>query len=197
MHIYLHLFNLLSFSQSALNEKALNKLGGIQALEAKLKTNYKKGLSGDSKDIAERIKLYGKNEVRFAREICNASMICTNMKFIYLFCSHYLQFPEPESQTWLQMFLESFTDATLIVLIVAAVVSLIVGMMEDPAKGWIEGAAILFAVLLVAVVTATNNYNKESQFRKLNAVKDDVKVGVLRNGVATTIDVKKLVSLPS
>jgi magnesium-transporting ATPase (P-type) len=92
------------------------------------------------------------------------------------------------------MFLESFTDATLIVLIVAAVVSLIVGMVEDPTKGWIEGAAILSAVLLVAVVTATNNYNKECQFRKLNAVKDDVKVGVLRNGVATTIDVKKLVS---
>jgi magnesium-transporting ATPase (P-type) len=91
------------------------------------------------------------------------------------------------------MFLESFQDATLIVLIVAAAVSLIVGMVEDPAKGWIEGAAILFAVLLVAVVTATNNFNKESQFRKLNAKKDDVKVGVLRNGVATTIDIKKLV----
>jgi magnesium-transporting ATPase (P-type) len=106
----------------------------------------------------------------------------------------YFQFPEPESQSWLGMFLESFTDATLIVLIVAAVVSLIVGMVEDPTKGWIEGAAILSAVLLVAVVTATNNYNKECQFRKLNAVKDDVKVGVLRNGVATTIDVKKLVS---
>lgn len=105
-----------------------------------------------------------------------------------------MQFPEPESQTWLQMFLESFQDATLIVLIVAAVVSFVVGLIEDPAKGWIEGAAILFAVLVVAVVTATNNFNKESQFRKLNAVKDDIKVGVLRNGVATTIDVKKLVS---
>lgn len=92
------------------------------------------------------------------------------------------------------MFLESFQDATLIVLIVAAVVSFVVGLIEDPAKGWIEGAAILFAVLVVAVVTATNNYNKESQFRKLNAVKDDIKVGVLRNGVATTVDVKKLVS---
>jgi magnesium-transporting ATPase (P-type) len=93
------------------------------------------------------------------------------------------------------MFIESFQDATLIVLIVAAVVSFIVGLIEDPAKGWIEGAAILFAVLLVAVVTATNNFNKESQFRKLNAVKDDVKVTVLRNGVATTLDVKKLVRL--
>ena len=92
------------------------------------------------------------------------------------------------------MFIESFEDATLIVLIVAAVVSFIVGLIEDPAKGWIEGAAILFAVLLVACVTATNNFNKEKQFRKLNAVKDDIKVGVLRNGVATTIDVKKLVS---
>lgn len=92
MHTSLHLFNLFSFSQSALNEKALNKLGGIQALEAKLKTNYKKGLSGDSKDIAERVKLYGKNEVRFAREICNTSMICANMKFIYLLCSHYRSF---------------------------------------------------------------------------------------------------------
>uniref|UniRef100_A0A7S3HU65 Calcium-transporting ATPase n=1 Tax=Spumella elongata TaxID=89044 RepID=A0A7S3HU65_9STRA len=148
----------------ALNEKMLEKVGGIKGLETKLKTDYKKGLSGDAKDLAQRIELYGKNE-----------------------------FPEPESQSWFEMFIESFQDATLIVLIVAAVVSFVVGLIEDPAKGWIEGAAILFAVLVVAVVTATNNFNKESQFRKLNAVKDDVKVGVLRNGVATTIDVKKLV----
>lgn len=106
----------------------------------------------------------------------------------------FFQFPEPESDTWLQMFLESFEDTTLIILIVSAAVSLAVGLYEDPAKGWIEGAAILFAVLLVAVVTATNNYNKESQFRKLNAVKDDIKVGIRRNGVATTLDVKEIVS---
>jgi hypothetical protein len=33
------------------------------------------------------------------------------------------------------MFIESFEDATLIVLIVAAVVSLAVGILEDPSKG--------------------------------------------------------------
>lgn len=80
------------------------------------------------------------------------------------------------------------------VLVVAAVVSFVVGMYEDPSKGWIEGAAILFAVMIVAVVTATNNYNKELQFRKLNAVKDDVSVGVIRDGCTTTINVKELVS---
>jgi hypothetical protein len=48
-----------------------------------------------------------------------------------------------------------------------------------PSIGWIEGAAILFAVLIVAVVTACNNFNKESQFRKLNAKKDDVQVCII------------------
>jgi magnesium-transporting ATPase (P-type) len=37
------------------------------------------------------------------------------------------EFPEPERTTWLQMFIASFNDTTLIVLIVAAVVSLAVG----------------------------------------------------------------------
>jgi len=49
--------------------------------------------------------------------------------------------------------MESFEDATLIVLIAAAVISFIVGLIDDPSTGWIEGAAILFAVLLVAAVT--------------------------------------------
>lgn len=43
----------------------MNELGGIPALESKLGTNYKKGLSGDPKDLEKRIKLYGKNEVLF------------------------------------------------------------------------------------------------------------------------------------
>ena len=51
-----------------------------------------------------------------------------------------------------------------------------VGFYSDPAKGWIEGVAILCAVLVVAVVTATNDYSKDEQFRALNAVKDDVNV---------------------
>ena len=46
---------------------------------------------------------------------------------------------------------------------------------------------------LCAVVTATNNYRKESQFRTLNAVKDDITVGVVRSGVSVNIGVKDLV----
>ena len=104
------------------------------------------------------------------------------------------EFDEPERTSWLQMFLTSFEDTTLIVLIVAAVVSLAVGLYEDLSSGWIEGAAILFAVLLVAIVTATNDYRKEAQFRKLNAKKDDITIGVVRGGISININVKDLVS---
>lgn len=31
--------------------------------------------------------------------------------------------------------------------------------------GWIEGAAILISVIVVVLVTATNDYTKERQFR--------------------------------
>ena len=82
---------------------------------------------------------------------------------------------------------------TLIVLIVSAVVSLAVGIYDNPQHGWIEGAAILFAVLLVAIVTATNDYEKESQFQKLNAVKEDVCIQVIRNGNTISINTKQLV----
>ncbi len=41
-----------------------------------------------------------------------------------------------------------------------------------------EGAAILTAVLAVAVVTASNDYSKEQQFRALNKVKEDIAVKV-------------------
>jgi P-type Ca2+ transporter type 2C len=72
-----------------------------------------------------------------------------------------LQFETPDPQTWFALFVESFQDSTVIVLIVSAVVSLAVGLYESLSTGWIEGSAILVAVLIVAVVTATNNYMKE------------------------------------
>lgn len=93
----------------------------------------------------------------------------------------------------MELFLGSFNDTTLIVLIVSAIVSLAVGVYDNPQHGWIEGAAILFAVLLVAIVTATNDFEKESQFQKLNAVKEDVNIQAVRDGKTISINTKELV----
>ena len=69
--------------------------------------------------------------------------------------------PVPEQTSWWSLFIESYYDTTVLILMFAALVSLAVGMYEDIQKGWIEGATILAAVVIVAVVTATNNYQKE------------------------------------
>jgi magnesium-transporting ATPase (P-type) len=65
------------------------------------------------------------------------------------------------------MFFECFQDPILIILLVAAIVSLIVNSIDHPKDGFIDGLAILLAVAIVAVVTATNNYKKQLQFRAL------------------------------
>jgi hypothetical protein len=46
--------------------------------------------------------------------------------------------------------------------------------------GWIEGAAILAAVMLVSTVTALNDYNKEQQFAALSSLDADKKIKVCR-----------------
>ena len=118
------------------------------------------------------------------------------------------------------MFFESFEDETLKVLIGAAILSLVIGLWTDfkthyntekhsfqhisgitsflacftwISSGWIEGGAILLAVMVVAVVTASNNYNKESQFRQLNAKKEDIKVLVKRSDTLKNIQISEVV----
>lgn len=65
---------------------------------------------------------------------------------------------------------------------------------EAPMKetGWSEGVAILFGVMLVAVVTSINNYTKEKQFRALSAKNDDVMVKVLRDGKPDQVPVGEI-----
>lgn len=41
-----------------------------------------------------------------------------------------------------------------------------------------QGAAIMAAVAVVVLVTAVNNYQKEQQFRTLNQINEDIKVGL-------------------
>jgi Ca2+-transporting ATPase len=76
-------------------------------------------------------------------------------------------------------------------LTVAAVVSLGIGLYEDiaqpefdkhgnriPGVKWVEGVAIIVAVLIVILVGSINDYQKEKQFQKLNAKKEDRMVKV-------------------
>lgn len=63
------------------------------------------------------------------------------------------------------MFCDCFEDFILKVLMGAAAVSLILGIINEGwAKGWIEGVSIFIAIAIIVSVTTTNNYIKEKQF---------------------------------
>lgn len=57
------------------------------------------------------------------------------------------------------------------------------------------GAAILIAVIVVVLVTATNDWSKEKQFRGLQSkIETEHKFSVIRGGVAMDIVIKDLVA---
>jgi Ca2+-transporting ATPase len=78
-------------------------------------------------------------------------------------------------------------DPILKILIVGATVTLIIGTVTDPAHGWVDGIAILAAVIIVLTVTAGNDYSKDKKFKKLLLMQSDKKAKVIRGGKKDTI----------
>ncbi|KAI9244834.1 PMCA-type calcium-translocating P-type ATPase [Phascolomyces articulosus] len=157
----------------------LERLGGTEQLAKKLRVDVRVGLSTDegverSSDMpfTERQAVFGRNVL-----------------------------PEAQSKTFMELLWAAYNDKTLIMLTIASFVSLAVGIWEDysprhppdePRVGWVEGTAILVAVLAVVLTNAVNDYQKEAQFKKLNAKKEDREVKVLRGGKQQQISVYDL-----
>lgn len=103
-------------------------------------------------------------------------------------------FPESPMTPFYVLVYEALCDTTLLILIAAALVSLVIGIEEDPNHGWIEGSSILLAVFLVTMVSSGNNYTKELQFRALeHSAQTDERCSVIRGGVIERINPKDLV----
>jgi hypothetical protein len=98
-------------------------------------------------------------------------------------------FPESPMDSFLTLLLEALTDPTLIILICAATVSLVIGIVTEPQHGWIEGCAIFVAVVLVSTIAAGNDYSKQLQFRALeNSSAKDERTSVLRDNTIERIN---------
>eukprot|EP01041_Mallomonas_annulata_P008298 gene8298-17059_t len=104
------------------------------------------------------------------------------------------EFPEAPMEGFFSLFFGAFNDFTLMVLIFASCVSIAIGTWQEPDHGYIEGTAILIAVFIVALVTATNDYTKELQFRALEkSSQTDERTSVIRNGEIDRVNPKDLV----
>lgn len=78
-----------------------------------------------------------------------------------------------------------------------AACGLVAGGVEDEGEaqaGWIEGAAILFSVIIVVLVTAFNDWSKEKQFRGLQSrIEQEQKFTVIRKSQVIQIPVAEIV----
>ena len=90
---------------------------------------------------------------------------------------------ERKGVTYCELVWEGMHDLTLILLSIAAVISIFLGVRtEGWGEGWYDGAAIIIAVVVCVNVTAVNDLQKDKQFRALNAVNNRKMIKVLRNG---------------
>lgn len=104
--------------------------------------------------------------------------------------------PHPDPPSFMWFLWAAFNDKILIFLTIASIVSLGIGIYHDLKDGtrthWIEGAAIMVAVILVVLVNAVNDFQKDRQFRKLSAKNEDRQIRVLRNRTKAQISIYDL-----
>jgi Ca2+-transporting ATPase len=78
----------------------------------------------------------------------------------------------PKISPYWRILLNQFHDSTLKILLVAATLTLIIGLYSADEFKWVEGASIYFAVVIIALFTAGADYAKNKQFLKLH---DEIK----------------------
>uniref|UniRef100_A0A8C3VAT0 Calcium-transporting ATPase n=1 Tax=Catharus ustulatus TaxID=91951 RepID=A0A8C3VAT0_CATUS len=177
--------NLMELRSAEAVARLNDSYGGVHNVCKRLKTSPVEGLSGNPIDLEKRRQVFGQNFI-----------------------------PPKKAKTFLQLVWEALQDVTLIILEIAAIVSLglsfyhppggdnelcgqSAGGVEDEGEsqaGWIEGAAILFSVIIVVLVTAFNDWSKEKQFRGLQSrIEQEQKFTVIRKGQVIQIPVAEIV----
>ncbi|XP_012587594.1 PREDICTED: plasma membrane calcium-transporting ATPase 2 isoform X6 [Condylura cristata] len=159
--------------------------GDTDAICRRLKTSPVEGLPGTAPDLEKRKQIFGQNFI-----------------------------PPKKPKTFLQLVWEALQDVTLIILEIAAIISLGLSFYHPPGEsnegcataqggaedegeaeaGWIEGAAILLSVICVVLVTAFNDWSKEKQFRGLQSrIEQEQKFTVVRANQVVQIPVAEIV----
>lgn len=199
--------NCFAFSPGQLNKMlnpkslaAFHALGGLQGLEHGLRTDLLAGLSVDEARLAGTVDfqqvtppLYNRRpsiskEPVVENEVISAQLsapvsIGEGSPFedrVRVFGQNRL--PARKSTGFLKLFWIAYNDKIIILLTIAAIVSLSLGIYETVDGGtgvdWVEGVAICVAILIVTVVTAANDWQKERQFAKLNKRVSSIAVGI-------------------
>ncbi len=141
------------------------RMGGQEGILEKLKTNKVTGLNSEnSSDFNWRSRVWGMNK---KNDIVDRS--------------------------YFQHILDGLEDEMLRILLGAALISLIIGLLKDGIQtGWIEGTAIFFAVFIVVNITAYMNSSEEKEFNKLNKLNRKKQIELVRDNHPQIVDTEIL-----
>jgi Ca2+-transporting ATPase len=206
--------NKFAFSPGQLNKLlnpknfgAFRALGGLCGLEKGLRTDLRSGLSMDETELDGLVSF---DEVvsrtfvslpKSASSLASPSTIAAGGSSTKQPQGRFSdrrrvfginKLPERKLKSIWELVWIAYNDKVLILLSVAAVVSLAVGIPQSVrATGveWVEGAAIIVAIIVVVTVGAANDWQKERQFAKLNKKKEDRDVKVIRSGKMTEVSI--------
>ena len=199
--------NKFAFSPGQLNKLlnpksfgAFRALGGLRGLEKGLRTDVRSGLSVDETTLDGSVSFDAavspeqmpksvspdqsspaatEDSVKGGEDYTDRRRIFGDNKL-----------PERKLKSIWELAWIAYNDKVLILLTVAAVISLAVGIPQslhpanpdEPGVEWVEGLAILVAIIIVVTVGAANDWQKERQFAKLNKKKENRQVKVTRSG---------------
>lgn len=189
---------------------AFYKLGGLVGIEKGLRSDRKAGLGIDETHLEGRVTFEDATARRDGKEEAQPAApswannhhdppSSTTEQFSdrkRVFKDNRL--PEKKGKSLLQLMWITYNDKVLILLSIAAVVSLAIGLYQTlgvPHKpgetpvDWVEGVAIIAAIVIVVIVGSLNDFQKERQFAKLNKKKQDRDVKVVRSGKTVEISV--------
>lgn len=202
--------NPFAFSPGHLNKMlnpkslpAFAALGGLKGLERGLRTSLTAGLSVDETNLDGRVSFDEATKQLRQKDIdvsppvrgeTQASGREVKGQFqdrLRVFRDNRL--PEKQADSIWVLIWKAYNDKILILLTIAAVISLALGLYETFSGGsnvdWVEGVAIVVAIVIVVSVGAANDWQKERQFLKLNKRKDDREVKAIRSGKSIQISV--------
>lgn len=194
---------------------ALHALGGLGGIEKGLRTDKYSGLSVDEKKLdgsvsfedaisptpspnfpdSADIKETSRRSVTRTSTSATALQRADDSFFDRKRIFKDNRLPAKKSKSIFELAWIAYNDKVIILLTVAAVVSLALGIYESITTKtgekvqWVEGVAIMVAIVIVVTVGAANDWQKERQFVKLNKKKEDRTVKVVRSGKSREISV--------
>ena len=140
--------------------QTLDEIGLVEGVMRSLDTDEKRGISGATANIEKRTKRYGSNTPA-------PILIDSIFEIVYA----------------------NLADPFVVVLIIAAFVSLFIGIYNEGFKyGWIDGVSISVAIVIITTVNTANEYSKQLAFRKLMESAEISQSSVIRDGKTEEID---------